>query len=98
MTDIQHQVTTFIDQRETVVVREALRAVRDCLDLRLEVGLPVPQVTCDVILELEKEVSALKLRLLRHHPDQPPLPGMEDLSDAKDGEQLGDVASRSLPC
>ena len=86
MTDIQHQVVSFIDTREITVVREALRAVRDCLDLRLEVGLPVPQATRDAVFALADEVSDLKIRLLRHHPEQPPLPGMEDLPVAKEGE------------
>ena len=46
----------------------------------------MPQTTRDAVFALADEVSDLKVRLLRHHPEQPPLPGMEDLV-AKEGEQ-----------
>jgi hypothetical protein len=85
-TNIEHNVA-FIDQRELSVVRQALEAMRDCIDLKREIGLPVRPETRQAILELEDEIGSLKLELLRApHPDQLMLPGMEDLS-TKEGKQ-----------
>ena len=57
----------------------------------------LPETKDDLILELESDIVAIKLKVLRaHHPNQPTnqptLPGMENLLDAKEGRQ-SDVAS-----
>jgi hypothetical protein len=82
MTDIQHSVVSFIDTREMNAVREALRAVRDAISLKHELGLPLLSSTREAILAMEAEISSLKLALLRDpHVGQMVLPGMEDLHD-----------------
>ena len=81
MTDIRPKVVAFIDQRELSVVREAIRAMRDCIGLRREIGLPVLPETRQAILELEDEIWSLRRKLLRslsHDPEQLMLPGMPD--------------------
>ena len=97
MTDTNHikpKVVAFVDQRELNVVRQALKAMRDCIDLKRELGLPVLPETREAILELESEIGSLKLQLLRSpHPDQPTLPGMEDLPVAKEGGMKPAAAS-----
>ena len=60
--------------------------MRDCINLRREIGLPVLDETRAAVDEMEEMIVDLKLELLRHHPEQPPLPGMEDLPVAKEGE------------
>jgi hypothetical protein len=95
VTDIEQSIIAFADRREMTVVRELVRAVRDCIDLKHEIGVPLLPETRAAIDELEDMIVALKLSLLRHHPDQLELP--LDLPDAKEGEQKashrGDVAS-----
>ena len=45
--------------------------MRDCIDLKRELGLPVLPETREAILELESDILAIKLKVLRsHHPDQ----------------------------
>jgi hypothetical protein len=76
---IQHNVA-FIERRELSVVRQALKAMRDCINLKREIGLPVLAETREAILELVSEIGSLKLQLLRspHQPEQLMLPGMPE--------------------
>jgi hypothetical protein len=81
---IKPQEVAFIDSHELAVVRQALAAMRDAVDLKAELGLPVLAETRDAILELESDILAIKLKVLRsHHPDQMTLPGMEHLGEGK---------------
>ena len=88
-TNVERNVA-FIEQRERVVAKQALAAVTDLHDviaLKRQIRLPVLPETRQAIQELEGEIGSLKLKLLRSpQPDQPPLPGMEDLTVAKEGE------------
>jgi hypothetical protein len=56
------------------VVRELLAALRDCIDLKAELHLPLVPETRVAISEMEDAISPLKLAMLRHHPDQLELP------------------------
>ena len=89
-TNVEHNIG-FIEQRERSAVKQAVAAVtalHDALALKRTIGLPTLPETRDAILAMEAELSSLKLALLRApHADQPTLPGMEVLHDAKEGEQ-----------
>jgi hypothetical protein len=86
MTDIEYRVIAFADKRETTV-RELIRAMHDCIDLKREIGVPLLAETRAAIDDLEDMVGSLKLALLRHHPGQLVLDGLGDLSnDANEGE------------
>ena len=77
-TNIERNVE-FIQRRELAVVKQALTAMRDCLALKREIGLPVLHETREAILELESQILSLKEELLRslsQHPDQLMLPDM----------------------
>jgi hypothetical protein len=93
MTDIEHSTVAFVDIRERTVARQALKAMRDVVDLKAELGLPLLPETREAILELEGMVSTLRLTILRSpHAEQPMLPGMgQDLLAAK--EDKPDIAS-----
>ena len=95
-TNVEHNVD-FIEQHERAVVKQALQAVaalHDALALKREIALPVLPETRAAVIELEDEIGSLKLKLLRPlHPEQPPLPGMEDLTVAKEGETKPAAAS-----
>jgi hypothetical protein len=85
MTDIMTGTVEFIQQRESAAVKQALQAataLRAALALKREIGVPVLAETRDAIAELKERIVSLKLECVRapHHPDQLPLPGMEDLS------------------
>jgi hypothetical protein len=95
---IKPQVVAFIDSHELAVVKQALAAMHDAINLKAEIGLPVLTETRQAVEQLESEIHDLRLALLRqNHPDQPVLDGMEDLPVAKEGEQKashrGDMAS-----
>jgi hypothetical protein len=87
MTDIQHGVIAFADRREMTVVRELLAAMRDCVDLKGELGLPLVPETRAAIDELEGMIVELKLALLRmHQPDQLELPLDLPAKEGKEGK------------
>jgi hypothetical protein len=96
VTNLQADVVAFVDRREMVVAREAVKALQDAVDLKAELGLPVLPETRAAIAELEAQIHSLKQALLRSpHPDQLMLTGMEGLV-AKEGKQeasRGGVAS-----
>jgi hypothetical protein len=82
------EVVAFVQQREIAAAREAVRALRDCVSLKRATHLPVSVETCRAVEQLETEIHSLRLALLRqNHPGQPALPGMDDLHEAKEGEQ-----------
>ena len=101
MTDIMVETVDFVQRRESSAVKQALQAVtalRDALALKREIGLPVLPETRSAIEELENQIVALKLQLLRsHHPDQMVLPGMEDLAKNAKDEANDDTASCPAP-
>jgi hypothetical protein len=81
MTDIQHSVIAFADRRELTVVRQLVEAVRDAVDLKAELGLPLRPETRRAVDELEEMIGSLKLQMLRRpDPNQMVLPGMDHLS------------------
>ena len=96
MTDLVTETVDFVQRRESSAVKQALRAVtalHDALAPKREIGLAVLAGTRQAILELESEIVSLKLELLRPlHPEQPTLPGMEDLVP-KEGETRPVTAS-----
>jgi hypothetical protein len=81
---IKPPVLAFIDSHELAVVRQALTAMRNAVDLKAELGLPVLAETRDAILELESDILAIKLQVLRSQPPgQMTLPGLEHLGEGK---------------
>lgn len=97
---MRQQIVEFVQAREVAAAREAVKALHDCVALKRATHLPLLAETHRAVEQLEDEIHSLKLALLRqNHPDQMPLPGMEDLS--KEGKQeashRGDMASRSCP-
>jgi hypothetical protein len=66
-TNVQYNIG-FIEQHERAVVKQALHAItalRDGIDLRREIGLPVLAETRDAIVELEDQVASLRVEMLR---------------------------------
>ena len=75
MTDIMVETVDFVQRRESSAVKQALRVVKalhDALALKREIALPVLPETRAAVIELEDEIGSLKLKLLRHHPEQQP--------------------------
>jgi len=89
---IKPQVVAFIDSHELAVVKQALAAMHDAVDLKDELGLPLCPETRAAIDELEAMVVSLKLALLRHHPNQLELP-LDLPAEEREHEADDDAAS-----